>query len=43
MNNMGMAYHNLGIPYRAIEYYEQALSIAHRIGDLKSESHQLVP
>ena len=37
MGNLGLAYAFLGEPRKAIEYYEQALAIARKIGDRRNE------
>lgn len=41
LGNLGLAYSNVGQPERAIEYYEQALSLARKNGDRRSEGNWL--
>lgn len=41
LNNIGLAYSDLGQPQKAIEYYNQALLIARKIGDLSGEEIEL--
>jgi tetratricopeptide (TPR) repeat protein len=42
LGHLGLAYAALGEPRRAIEYYEQALTIAREIGDQQGEANRLV-
>jgi tetratricopeptide (TPR) repeat protein len=41
LGNLGLAYADLGEPRRAIEHYEQALSIMREIGDRRGEGSAL--
>ena len=41
MGNLGIAYRALGETRRAIEYYEQALTVAREIGDRRGEGADL--
>ncbi len=41
LNNLGLAYADLGQPRRAIEFYQQALAIAREIGDRRGEGIRL--
>jgi tetratricopeptide (TPR) repeat protein len=41
LNRLGRAYHMLGQVNRAIEYYEEALSLARELGDRQEEGLQL--
>jgi len=41
LNNLGIAYKNLGEPHRAIDYYEQHLTIARETGDRPGEEAAL--
>jgi tetratricopeptide (TPR) repeat protein len=41
LGNLGIAYKNLGEPRRAIEVYQQRLTIAHEIGDRRGEGNAL--
>ena len=41
VNNLGVAYADLGDLPRAIEYHEQALTIAREIGDQRGEGAEL--
>ena len=41
MGNLGLAYDDLGDPRKAIEYHDQALKIARKIGDRRGEGAAL--
>ena len=41
LNNLGLAYANLGKYQQAIDYYERTLAISQDIGDKRSECNRL--
>jgi tetratricopeptide (TPR) repeat protein len=41
LNNLGLAYSDLGQPVKAIEYYDQALKISREIGNRRGEGSDL--
>ena len=41
LNNIGLVYHGLGEPQRALEYFGQALPITREVGDRAGEAATL--